>query len=48
MIIQFPDPSTIIKTLLDEKSLPLSLKICTLRPGVPCKPMLAKPTKSLG
>ena len=47
MITQFPYHRRIFETLLESKSLATALEICKLTPNIPCKPMLAKPTKSL-
>lgn len=47
MVSQFPDHGQIINSLLRTHSLPKTIGACRLKPGVPCKPMLAKPTKSL-
>lgn len=45
---QFPEYKQIIKCLLNCKGKPKEiLKECVLTPGVPCKPMLAKPTKDI-
>ena len=47
ILTQFPDHESVIFRLLDLKSLPKTIECCKLSPGIPCKPMLAKPTKSL-
>lgn len=47
MITQFPYHRRIIETLLETKSLEKTLVSCRLTPNIPCKPMLAKPTKAL-
>lgn len=44
---QFPDQHTFLHHLIANKSLTQTQKLCRLTPGVPCKPMLAKPTTSL-
>lgn len=47
ILTQFPDHGTVISQLIESKSLPKTIAFCKLTPGIPCKPMLAKPTKSL-
>ena len=47
ILTQFPDHGTVISSLMSTHSLPKTGEICKLTPGIPCKPMLAKPTKSL-
>ncbi len=46
---QYPDEGVVLRTLLglgrDFEQLP---ETCRLTPGIPCKPMLAKPTKGFG
>lgn len=45
---QYPNYKLIIKGLQESKGDPNSLyKSCHLTPGIPCKPMLAKPTKDI-
>ena len=44
----FPNFRKIIRTLYNSKGDPNHLvKVCAMSPGVPCKPMLAKPTKGI-
>lgn len=45
IISEFPDPEKIINCFLLLGNLELCSKICKMRPGIPCSPMLAKPTK---
>lgn len=45
---QYPNYEVIIKAMQESKGDPEHLKkICKLTPGIPCKPMLAKPTKGI-
>ena len=46
MITQYPYHGDIFSTLLSTKSLQKTLDKCKLTVNIPCKPMLAKPTKS--
>ena len=43
---EFPDPEKIITTFLVLGDIEKCIKICKMTPGIPCSPMLAKPTKS--
>jgi DNA ligase-1 len=43
---EFPDPEEIILCFLTLGNLDVCARICKMRPGIPCSPMLAKPTRS--
>lgn len=43
---EFPDPECIVASFLLWGDLDVCQKYCKMRPGVPCSPMLAKPTRS--
>ena len=47
LITECPDHSQIVESLLKLKSLPLVKELCKITPLIPCKPMLAKPTKAV-
>ena len=47
IITEFPDHAKMIDSLLEKKSLPIVRQLCRIHPLVPCKPMLAKPTKAI-
>lgn len=47
-LCEFPNYFKVIETLKDiGKDISKLLEICKITIGVPCKPMLAKPTKSI-
>lgn len=47
ILTQFPNIGNLITSLLSIRNLHLTKKQCQLQLGTPCKPMLAKPTKSI-
>ena len=48
VITQFPNHKVFFKNVLELKLIPSILLNSSLTPEIPCRPMLAKPTKSLG
>lgn len=45
LMSEFPDLPVIIDALIMFGDIDMCFKICSFRPGIPCQPMLAKPTK---